>query len=101
LLSVEVKGLVKDFGDVRVVDGVDFNIQHEEIFGLIGPNGAGKTTILRIISTLLKATSGTVKVYGHDVVQDAEEVRNLLSYLPEEAGAYENLTGRYYLELSS
>lgn len=96
--AVEVKDLVKDFGEVRAVDSVSFNISDAEIFGLIGPNGAGKTTILRIISTLLRTTSGSVKVYGNDVEENPNQVRSLISYLPEEAGAYENLTGREYLE---
>lgn len=98
LLAIEVKDMVKDFGGIRAVNDVNFEVRHGEIFGLIGPNGAGKTTILRIISTLLKTTRGLVKVYGHDLEGEAEEARRLLSYLPEEAGAYENLTGRNYLE---
>lgn len=96
--AVEVENLVKDFGEVRAVDGASFSISEGEIFGLIGPNGAGKTTILRIISTLLRVTSGSVKVYGGDVEEKANQIRSLISYLPEEAGAYENLTGREYLE---
>ena len=97
-VAVEVKGLVKDFGSVRALDGLDFKIEKGEIFGLIGLNGAGKTTALRITSTLLLPTSGSVTVFGHDVVNDASEVRNLISYLPEEAGAYKNLSGFEYLK---
>lgn len=96
--AVELNGLIKDFGEVRAVDDVSFEVEAGKIFGLIGPNGAGKTTILRIISTLLRATSGSVKVFGHRVEKEGNEVRGLISYLPEEAGAYENLTGRRYLE---
>jgi len=66
--------------------------------GLIGPNAAGKTTALRIISTLLRVTSGNVKVFDYDVVKQANEVRRKISYLPEEAGAYKNLSGKNYLE---
>ena len=97
-VAVEVKDLVKDFGTVRALDGLSFRIETGEIFGLIGLNGAGKTTALRITSTLLLPTSGTVKVFGHDVVEEASEVRNLISYLPEEAGAYKNLSGNEYLK---
>jgi len=95
---VEVEGLVKDFGDVRALDGLSFHVRSGEIFGLIGPNGAGKTTSLRIISTLLIPSSGSVRVLGRNVVEEAAEVRRLISYLPEEAGAYKNLSGYEYLE---
>jgi len=96
-VAVEAKNLVKDFGSVRALDGLNFKIEKGEIFGLIGLNGAGKTTALRIASTLLLPTSGTVTVFGHDVVEEASDVRNLISYLPEEAGAYKNLSGLEYL----
>lgn len=96
-LPVEAKDVVKDFGSIKALDGLSFKITKGEIFGLIGLNGAGKTTALRIVSTLLLPTSGTVTVFGHNVVEEASEVRNLLSYLPEEAGAYKNLSGFEYL----
>ena len=96
--AVEVNGLVKVFGSVRALDGLSFRVEQGEIYGLIGPNGAGKTTALRIVSTLLLPTSGSVKVFDHDVVRDASEVRKIISYLPEEAGAYKNLSGMEYLE---
>jgi ABC-2 type transport system ATP-binding protein len=95
---VEVNELVKVFGEVRALDGLSFRIRKGEIYGLIGPNGAGKTTALRITSTLLLPTSGTVKVFGHDVIDEASEVRRLITYLPEEAGAYKNLSGYEYLK---
>ena len=97
-VAVEVNELVKVFGSVRALDSLSFQIKKGEIYGLIGPNGAGKTTALRIASTLLTPTSGTVKVFGHDVADEASEVRRLISYLPEEAGAYKNLSGLEYLE---
>jgi ABC-2 type transport system ATP-binding protein len=96
-IAVEAKNLVKDFGSVRALDNLNFKIEKGEIFGLIGLNGAGKTTALRIAATLLRPTSGTVTVFGHDVVEEAAEVRNLITYLPEEAGAYKNLSGFEYL----
>jgi len=97
-IAVEAKNIVKDFGSVRALDGLSFKIEAGEIFGLIGLNGAGKTTALRITSTLLLPTSGTVTVFGHDVVEEDSQVRNLISYLPEEAGAYKNLSGNEYLQ---
>lgn len=96
-VAVEAKDLTKVFGSVRALDGLNFSMEEGEIFGLIGLNGAGKTTALRIASTLLLPTSGTVTVFGHNVVEDASEIRNLISYLPEEAGAYKNLSGIEYL----
>ncbi len=96
--AVDAKELVKDFGEVRALNGLSFQVKKGEIYGLIGPNGAGKTTALRIVSTLLRPTSGSVKVLGCDVVNEASEIRRLISYLPEEAGAYKNLSGYEYLE---
>ncbi len=96
--AVEARNVVKDFGEIRALDGLSFNVRRGEIYGLIGPNGAGKTTALRIASTLLLPTSGAIKVFDHDVVDEALEVRRLISYLPEEAGAYKNLSGYEYLE---
>jgi len=95
--TVEVKNLVKNYGAIQAIKGINFDIDQGEIFGLIGPNGAGKTTALRVISTLLQITSGSIKVLEYDVKKDPEEVRKLISYLPEDAGAYKNLTGRAYL----
>ena len=95
---VEAEKVVKVFGEVRALDGLSFKVEKAEIYGLIGPNGAGKTTALRIVSTLLLPTSGSVKVSGRDVVNDASEIRRVISYLPEEAGAYKNLSGHEYLQ---
>ena len=95
--AIEAKGLVKNFGNIMALNGTSFTVRDREIFGLIGPNGAGKTTTLRILSTLIRPTSGTAEVFGHDVIRDQEEVREIISYLPEEAGAYQNLSGYEYL----
>jgi ABC-2 type transport system ATP-binding protein len=97
-LAVEVKRLNKFYGSFHALKDVSFNVNSGEIYGLIGPNGAGKTTTLRIIATLLLPSSGVVKVFGMDVVSDADKVRRIISYLPEEAGAYKYLTGYEYLE---
>ena len=98
MAAIEVNNLAKHYGTVEAVKGISFSIEQGEIFGLIGPNGAGKTTTLRVLSTLLQITSGTVTIMGFDVEQQPGEVRKLISYLPEDAGAYRNLTGRKYLE---
>lgn len=96
--ALSVNDVHKKYGDREAVKGVTFSVKEGEIFGLIGPNGAGKTTTLRMISTLLKITSGDIKVYGKDVRTESNEVRKMISYLPEDAGAYKGLTGRQYLE---
>jgi ABC-2 type transport system ATP-binding protein len=98
LAAVEVKNLVKHYGTIEAVKGISFSVNQGEIFGLIGPNGAGKTTTLRILSTLLTITSGSVKIMNHDLSQKPGEIRKIISYLPEDAGAYKNLTGKRYLE---
>ena len=97
-LAVDAKSLVKQFGNIRALDGLTFNMKEGEIYGLIGPNGAGKTTTLRIICTLLLPTSGSIRIFNLDPVTQANEVRKIISYLPEEAGAYPNLSGSEYLE---
>lgn len=96
-LAVEAKSITKQFGQITALDGISFNIRQGEIYGLIGPNGAGKTTTLRIICTLIKPTSGTINIFGQDAVKQAEKTREIISYLPEESGAYPNLTGWEYL----
>lgn len=96
--AVEVQNVIKDFGEIRALENLNFNVDQGEIYGLIGPNGAGKTTTLRIVATLLAPTSGLVRVFGLNVVGDNSKVRKLISYLPEEAGAYKNLSGNEYLE---
>jgi len=97
-VAIEAQGLVKFFGSIRALDNLTFKVKPAEIYGLIGPNGAGKTTALRIISTLILPTAGSAAVFGRDVVREASEVRKLISYLPEEAGAYKNLSGYEYLQ---
>lgn len=95
---IEVKNLVKDYENFRALKGISFEVEEGEIFGLIGPNAAGKTTTLRIIATLIQPTNGEVKAFGYNVVKDPEKVREKISYLPEEAGAYKNLSGKEYLD---
>jgi len=95
--AVEVVELRKNYGKREALKGVSFSVKRGEVFGIIGPNGAGKSTTLKILATLLKPTSGEARVFGMDVVDNASEVRRIISYLPEEAGAYKNLKGIEYL----
>lgn len=94
---VIVEDLKKSIGRREILKGISFEIKEGEIFGLIGPNGAGKTTTLRILSTLIKPSSGKVSIFGKDVTREPHEARKLISYLPEEAGAYRNMKGIEYL----
>lgn len=96
---LEVKGLSKKYPkkDVFAAEDVSFNVEEGEIFALIGPNGAGKTTTIRMISTLIKPTSGDALVDGHSIITDPDGVRKNITYLPDEAGAYKTMTGRNYL----
>lgn len=96
--ALELRDVRKSYGEREAVHGISFTVEEGEIFGLIGHNGAGKTTTLRMISTILRITSGTIEVFGHDVAKEPDEVRRIISYLPEDAGAYKDLTGRAYLE---
>lgn len=65
--ALEVKDFVKNYGSFQAVKGISFEVTQGEIFGLIGPNGAGKTTTLRVVATLLRVTSGSIKVFGHEI----------------------------------
>ena len=95
--TLEVKELSKQYSKVLAANKVSFEIGEGEIFALIGPNGAGKTTTIRMISTLLKPTSGDAIVAGHSVLKEPDKVRECITYLPDEAGAYKNMTGIKYL----
>jgi ABC-2 type transport system ATP-binding protein len=94
---LQVEGLKKFFGSLEALKGIDFEVHEREIFALIGPNGAGKTTALRVVSTLLAPSDGKVTFLGYDVRKNPEKIRERISYLPEEAGAYRNLRGTKYL----
>jgi oleandomycin transport system ATP-binding protein len=91
--SIVADGLVKSFGDVRALDGVDFEAPEGAVVGLLGPNGAGKTTAIRILSTLLKPDSGRATVGGYDVVRQPSEVRRLIGLTGQYAAVDELLSG--------
>ena len=91
---LEVKDLVKKYGDFTAVNGISFDIKEGEIFSLLGPNGAGKTTTISMLSTLFPPTSGDALVAGHSVRGEAMAVRNIIGVIPQELALYEDLTAR-------
>ena len=97
--AIEAKNLRKTYGSVTAIDDLSLTINSGEIFGLLGPNGAGKSTTLRILITVLQPTTGSAKVLGHDVVEEADTVRSLIGYVPQERAIDRFLTGREHLEL--
>jgi ABC-2 type transport system ATP-binding protein len=92
-LAIHAERLVRRFGDNIAVDGVDLKVAPGEIYGLLGPNGAGKTTTIRMFATLLRPDSGSVRIFGHDVVAEADAVRGLVSLTGQFASVDEDLTG--------
>jgi ABC-2 type transport system ATP-binding protein len=92
-LAIEASGLVKTFGENRAVDGVELAVRTGMVYGLLGPNGAGKTTTIRMLATLLRPDAGTARVFGHDVVREADEVRSRVSLTGQFASVDEDLTG--------
>jgi ABC-2 type transport system ATP-binding protein len=99
--AIEVEELTKEFaGGVRALDGVTFTVEQGEVFGYLGRNGAGKSTTVRILTTLLRATSGTASVLGHDVGTDPAAVRKVFGAALQEAALDELMTGREHLEMA-
>ncbi|MFC1802782.1 ABC transporter ATP-binding protein [Thermoproteota archaeon] len=96
--AIQAENLSKNFGGTWALRGASFTVKKNEIFGLIGHNGAGKTTALRILSTLISPTNGSAKIFGYDVAKQPEKIRAIISYLPEEAGAYQQLNGVEFLK---
>jgi ABC transporter DrrB family efflux protein len=91
-LAVEATGLVKRFGDVVAVDGIDLRVNKGEVFGVLGPNGAGKTTMLRMLATLLSIDGGQARIFGVDVASKPHQIRQLVGVTGQYASVDENLT---------
>lgn len=94
---IEIENLVKHFGRKPAVAGLDLKIEAGELFAFLGPNGAGKTTTIKLIAGLLRPTSGTITVGGHDIVREPEAAKSLMAYVPDQPFLYEKLTGREFL----
>jgi ABC-2 type transport system ATP-binding protein len=98
-LAIEANGLAKSFGDTQAVDGVDLAVRAGSVYGVLGPNGAGKTTTIRMLATLIRPDAGSARVLGHDIVDDSDEVRGVVSLTGQLASVDEDLTGNENLVL--
>ena len=98
-LAIEASGLRKAFGGTQAVDGVDLAVRAGSVYGILGPNGAGKTTTVRMLATLLRPDEGEARVLGHDIVDEADAVRSVVSLTGQLASVDEDLTGQENLVL--
>jgi ABC-2 type transport system ATP-binding protein len=98
-LVIETTGLTRVFGNVRAVDGLDLRVESGKFFGFLGPNGAGKSTTIKMLTGLLSASTGQMRVLGEDLADDnrAREVRRRIGVVPENLALFDNLTAREYL----
>jgi ABC-2 type transport system ATP-binding protein len=96
---IEITGLVKTFGGVRALDGLDLEVRPGEVHGFLGPNGAGKSTTIRVLLGLLRADTGRVRLLGGDPWRDAARLHRRLAYVPGEVNLWPNLTGGEVIDL--
>ena len=94
---LQIRGLVKSYGGVRAVRGIELAVRAGEVFGFVGPNGAGKSTTIRCILDLLRPTAGEIRVFGRDPRTDGALIRERVAYVPGELRLPERLTGRHFL----
>jgi ABC-2 type transport system ATP-binding protein len=98
MATIEIKNVTKYYGEQKALDNVSFNINSGEVVGLLGPNGAGKSTLIKIITSFISPTDGSVFVNGKDVLDDDVEIRKKIGYLPENNPLYPEMYVREYLE---
>jgi ABC-2 type transport system ATP-binding protein len=98
MAMIEVNALQKTFRGGRGLHGFSLRLESNELVGLVGPNGAGKTTLIKILATLLPATSGSARVDGHDVAAEPRPVRTAVGYLPDVAGIYQDMRVKEFIE---
>ena len=95
---IEVNNLVKQYGDHTAVDHLSYQIEKGKIYGFLGPNGAGKSTTMNIITGYIASTEGTVLINGHDILDDPEEAKKCIGYLPEQPPLYFDMTVKEYMK---
>ena len=98
---IEVSHLVKRYGDHAAVDDLSFTVEKGQIYGFLGPNGAGKSTTMNILTGYLAPTSGEVKIGGHNILEEPEEARKCIGYLPEIPPVYPEMTVLEYLNFAA
>lgn len=98
---IEVKNLVKRYGDHTAVDHLSFQIEKGKIYGFLGPNGAGKSTTMNIITGYIASTEGTVSIDGHDILEEPEQAKKCIGYLPEQPPLYFDMTVLEYLKFAA
>src|SRR4029078_12107498 len=100
-MAISVEHFGRTYGDLAAVDDLSFEVASGEIVGLIGPNGAGKTTTLRSLAGILRPTTGTLRIDGHDIVPDGLEAKRRLAFMPDEPHLFEYLTVEEHLRLTA
>jgi ABC-type uncharacterized transport system ATPase subunit len=95
--AIQLEGVTKNFGKICAVNRLNLKVHPGEILGLVGPNGAGKTTTLRILTGIIRATSGEIHVNGHDIRKDPIKAKASIGYIPEKPTCYPSLTAREYV----
>ncbi|MEW6503461.1 MAG: ABC transporter ATP-binding protein [Chloroflexota bacterium] len=100
-MVIETQGLIKSFGKVNVLQGVDLQVTQNSIFGFLGPNGAGKTTTMKILLGLIRPTGGSGTIFGLDIVQESVAIRERIGYLPQQPRFIEYLSARENLEFTA
>ena len=96
--TIEIKNLVKHFGKVKAVDGINISIKKGEIFGFLGPNGAGKTTTIRCLMDFIRPTSGKVQILGRDTQVDSVELKKKIGYLSDSARFYDHWSAKKHFD---
>ena len=96
---IEIRNLNKLYGDTPAVRDLTLTVNPGEVFAFLGPNGAGKTTTIKIISGLLRPNSGNVLICGHDIIDEPDQAKSKLSYVPDQPHLYDKLSGREFLTM--
>ena len=96
---ISVSGLSKSYGTVNAVDGISFDVPYGKVFGFLGPNGAGKTTTIKVLTTLVHPTAGSVRIFGKDIIRYSKDIRKRIGVILQEPSFESNLTVERALEL--